>query len=312
MKAAKRTNIWMSVSWAKPTTISAWWRISRSFSCKNVFPATTCCIMASNRCNGSVPVRLFKLLRCDATNGIGWRQKMWGAMSRPNNLFGTNCPKKQSKNHSLHRHQQLRLLKTQCQTCGWLFLFLSTKLTLKKQNSLMQLVDRPPGCFHGRLQANSLVFSNMTILIFSFSPSVERLQGSTFKSWPKWCGRTGSVLPRVSLEKLSLRCVVPVLRKWLDHPIIQCHNVATWTKIPLDYPKDWVTYTYHNLWLWCSRTWTHLVLPPISLSAVREALLSTSSWFRNSPRYSDVPINPYHVPVNSSKSLNSERMFQVW
>lgn len=219
-------------------------------------------------------------------------------------------PKKQSKPHSLHRHQKLLLLKTQCQTCGWLFLFHSTKLTLKKEfiNAVGRQTSR---MFHGRLQANSLVFSNMTILIFSFAPSLERLQGSTFKSWPKWCGRTGSVLPRVSLEKLCLRCVVPVLRKWLDHSIIQCHNVATWTKIPLDYPKDWVTYTYHNLWLWCSRTWTHLVLPPISLSAVREALLSTSSWFRNSPRYSDVSINPYHVPVNSSKSLSSERMSQV-
>lgn len=125
--------------------------------------------------------------------------------------------------------------------------FSFNKADIKKKNSLMQLVDRPPGCFHCRLQANSLVFSNMTILVFSFSPSLERLQGSTFKSWPKWCGRTFSGLPRVSLEKLCLRCVVSVLRKWLDHPIIQCHNVATWTKIPLDYPKDWVTYPYGTI-----------------------------------------------------------------
>lgn len=233
-------------------------------------------------------------------------------MSCRNNSFGTNCPKKQRKPHSLHRHQKL-LLKTECQTCGWLFFLLWTKLTLKKE--FVNAV--------GRQTSRTFSRSPSTISFpFRFSPSLERRQGSTFKSWSKWCGRTCSVFPRVSLDKLSLRCVVPVLRKWLDHPIIRCHNVATWTKSPLDYPKDWVAHPYHNLWLWCSRTWiqccplniliaSHRVLPPISLCAVREALLSTSSWFRNSPRYSDVPINPYHVPVNPPKSLSSERMSQV-
>ena len=122
----------MSVSWAKPTTISAWRRISRSFSCKNAFPATNCCIMASNRCNGSVPVYLNCCVAMRPTALVGDR-KCEARWAVPIIYLEQIVPKKQSKPHSLHRHQKLLLFKTQCQTCGWLFLFHSTKLTLKKE-----------------------------------------------------------------------------------------------------------------------------------------------------------------------------------